>query len=67
MGWIGGGIVIGLVASDTSIRDIGIITVMTLVTVNRRVSAGQRIIGIMNSKCGRGPSGISGVTRRTIG
>ena len=63
---IGGGIIIGLVASDTSIRDISIIPVMTLVAVNRGMSAGQRVIGIMNSKCGRGPSWICSVARGAI-
>jgi hypothetical protein len=64
MGGIGCLVIGRLVAGKTGIRGCGIISVMTDITIpcNGLVRPGQRVIVTMYGECGRGPSGICGMT-----
>jgi hypothetical protein len=67
VGWIICAVIIGLVATCTSIRRIDVITVMALVTTGRGMCPGERIISIMYGKSGRCPAWIGRVTALAIG
>jgi len=52
-----GGIIIGLMTTDTGVRSVCINPVMTLVTTGRDMCAGKRPVSIVYCECGRFPAG----------
>ena len=64
--WIGGVVVVGLVATYAGVWSIVIVPAhVTAVAINGYMSSGQRVIIVVNGESSRSPSGICGMTGRT--